>query len=168
MDRKLKINHTMKLINPYYQYVRDGEKKYEIRINDEKRQLFQIGNVIQITFNDKIGNIYVDKPNYFVRVTEKNLYKNFREAIIDSGIRNVLPNVSDTEEGISIYENFMHRDGLFKHVALKYGIVRFKFQVIDTNSNNNTNTNTYTNSNTNTNTNNHNHSDDYDSILNIQ
>ena len=160
MDKKLKINHTMKLISPYYQYVRDGEKKYEIRINDEKRQLFQIGDVIQITFNDKIGNIYVDKPNYFVRVTEKNLYKNFREAIIDSGIRNVLPNVSDTEEGISIYENFMHRDGLFKHVALKYGIVRFKFQVIDTNSNNNTNTNTYTN--------NHNHSDDYDSILNIQ
>ena len=147
----------MKLISPYYQYVRDGEKKYEIRINDEKRQLFQIGDVIQITFNDKIGNIYVDKPNYFVRVTGKKLYKNFREAIIDSGIRNVLPNVSDTDEGISIYENFMHRDGLFKHVALKYGIVRFKFQVIDTNINTNSNTNT----------NNHNHSYGFDSILNI-
>ena len=51
----------MKLISPYYQYVRDGEKKYEIRINDEKRKLFQIGDVIQIIFDDKIGNIYIDK-----------------------------------------------------------------------------------------------------------
>ena len=55
----------------------------------------------------------------------------------------------------------MHRDGLFKYVALKYGIVRFKFQVINTDSN--TNTSTYTN----TNTNNHNHSYGFDSILNI-
>ena len=122
-------NHNMKLIDPYYDFVRSGKKIYEVRINDEKRQKFQIGDFINIQYREKYDNNSI-KPDYIVQVTEKNLFNTFREAITDSGIENVLPNAFNLEEGIRLYETLAHRDGTYQEAALKYGVVRFKFKLV--------------------------------------
>ena len=122
-------NHNMKLIDPYYDLVRTGKKIYEVRINDEKRQKFQIGDFINIQYREKYDNNSI-KPDYIVQVTEKNLFNTFREAIVDSGIENVLPNAFNLEEGIRLYETLSHRDGTYQEAALKYGVVRFKFKLV--------------------------------------
>jgi len=122
-------NHNMKLIDPYYDLVRTGKKIYEVRINDEKRQKFQIGDFINIQYREKYDNNSI-KPDYIVQVTEKNLFNTFREAITDSGIESVLPNAYNLEEGIRLYETLAHRDGTCQEAALKYGVVRFKFKLV--------------------------------------
>ena len=122
-------NHNMKLIDPYYDLVRTGKKIYEVRINDEKRQKFQIGDFINIQYREKYDNNLI-KPDYIVQVTEKNLFNTFREAITDSGIESVLPNAYNLEEGIRLYETLAHRDGTYQEAALKYGVVRFKFKLV--------------------------------------
>ena len=122
-------NHDMKLIDPYYDLVRTGKKIYEVRINDEKRQKFQIGDFINIQYREKYENNLI-KPDYIVQVTEKNLFNTFRDAITESGIENVLPGTINLEEGIRLYETLAHRDGTYQEAALKYGVIRFKFRVI--------------------------------------
>ena len=128
MESNFEIYHNMKLIDPYYDLVRTGKKIYEIRINDEKRQKFQTGDFIKIQYRQKQGNLI--KPDYIVQITEKNLFNTFREAITESGIENVLPNISNLEEGIRLYETLVHRDGTYQEAALKYGVVRFKFKSV--------------------------------------
>ena len=39
--------HTMKLREEYFNYIKLGTKKYEIRLNDEKRQKIKIGDLIE-------------------------------------------------------------------------------------------------------------------------
>ena len=37
----------MKLKEQYFNCIKDGSKKYEIRLNDEKRQLIKVGDFIE-------------------------------------------------------------------------------------------------------------------------
>ena len=39
--------HTMKLQAKYFDFILNGTKKYEIRLNDEKRRLIKIGDSIE-------------------------------------------------------------------------------------------------------------------------
>ena len=39
--------HVMKLQDKYYNYILKGTKRIEIRLNDEKRQLIKVGDIIE-------------------------------------------------------------------------------------------------------------------------
>ena len=40
------MNHTMKLREIYFNKIKDGEKIYEVRLNDEKRKLISVGDTL--------------------------------------------------------------------------------------------------------------------------
>lgn len=42
------MKHEMKLQPKYFEYILNGTKRIEIRLNDEKRQLINIGDEIEI------------------------------------------------------------------------------------------------------------------------
>ena len=114
--------HESKLQSPYYEYIRDGEKLYEARVNDEKRQKMNIGDIWIFKHNQDLS-----LPTIKTQIVGKYLYRSFLEAINDIGIRQLLPQIQTIHEAITIYENF--DNGNYKLDAIKYGVVVFKIKV---------------------------------------
>lgn len=69
--------HSMNLLTPYFNLIKQGKKKYELRLNDEKRQAVKIGDTI--CFNSPEGEQIV------VRVKNKFVYQDFEELFADLG-----------------------------------------------------------------------------------
>jgi len=61
---------------------------------------------------------------------EISWFKDFKTAILDSGLKKVLPNATSIENGVKLYEAFPHDEGTFKQGAKKFGVLRMKFNII--------------------------------------
>ena len=84
-----------------------GKKIYETRVYDEKRQKIGLRNII--LFKDR------DSDRQFIGiVNELSYFETFREAVIDCGLRKVLPNVRSLEKAVSLYESFPHKCVIIK------------------------------------------------------
>lgn len=118
-------SYCWNLDNTYYNYIKNGDKIYEIRVFDNKRKLIQVGD--SITFNNRDN---IQSPLLSTSVSEIKLYGDFKEALEDTPMSQVLPNVQKIEDGVKIYEAFPHDDGTYKEASKKYGIVRFKFSKV--------------------------------------
>ncbi len=68
--------HQMKLKGPYYQKIKVGTKTIEMRLNDEKRQLINVGDYIEFT---NLDNQEVLK----VSVVNLHYYRNFAELYVN-------------------------------------------------------------------------------------
>ena len=67
--------HIMKLKEQYFNCIKDGSKKYEIRLNDEKRQLIKVGDFIEFQKEPEL------EEKIIVKVEELLYYKNFNELL---------------------------------------------------------------------------------------
>ena len=112
-----------KLQTPYYEYIRDEIKIYEMRVNDEKRQKMNIGDIWKFKHatNETL-------PQYNTKITDKKIYNSFEEAIKEIEYKKLLPNTKSKEEAIKIYNAF--DDGNYELDAKKYGVVCFTLKVI--------------------------------------
>lgn len=110
---ELKV-HQGYLENKNFEYFRDGTKIYELRINDEKRQQMNIGD-LWVFKNEKM-------EEFKTLIVGKNVYSTFENAIDDIGFSNLL-NVNSRDEAIRIYKGFNNGD--YEKYAKKYGIVVF-------------------------------------------
>ena len=114
----------MKLDEIYFNYIKDGVKLYETRVYDCKRQKVKLLDII--LFKERDSN-----RTFEAKITELSYFKTFKEAIEEVGIRKVLPNARSLVDGIKIYESFPHGEGgTFKEGAIKYGVLRMKFELI--------------------------------------
>jgi ASC-1-like (ASCH) protein len=111
-----------KLQTPYYEYIKDGTKIYEMRVNDEKRQKMNIGDIWK--FKHAVDETL---PQYNTRIIDKKIYKSFEEAINETGYEKLLPNTKTKDEAIKIYNAF--DNGNYELDAKKYGVVCFRLQV---------------------------------------
>jgi ASC-1-like (ASCH) protein len=118
-SRELKKIHNGKLQSPYYEYIRDGKKKYELRVYDEKRKQMNIGDEWFFEHNEK-----ADLPRIRTIITDIKLYKTFEQAIKE-GYKQLLPNANSEEEAVKIYNSF----GDYEKESKIYGVVRFTLQV---------------------------------------
>ena len=62
------MTHTLKLQPEYFEYIKSGTKEYEIRLNDEKRKLIKIGDIIEFKKEPKLDEkmyLKVDDLIYF-------------------------------------------------------------------------------------------------------
>ena len=111
------------LQSPYYEYVRDGKKIYEMRVNDDKRRKMNIGDKWKFTHaTDET------LPQFETQIMDKKIYKSFEDAIDETGFEKLLPNAKSKEEAIKIYNAF--NNGHYEIDAKKYGVVRFTLKVI--------------------------------------
>lgn len=122
--------HQSSLAAPYYEYVKNKIKIYELRVYDDKRKSIKINDLWQ--FKGTPGSLETssdnDNESFKTKVVTIKIYKSFREAIHDTGLEKLLPQISDLEEGIKIYENFDNNN--YKINAEIYGVVRFQLEVI--------------------------------------
>lgn len=115
--------HYAKLQSPYYEFIRDGIKIYETRVYDEKRRNMNIGDLWIFSHNNEQS-----LPVIKTKITDIKIYKSFREAIEDTGVEKLLPQINNLEEGIKIYESF--DNGNYKIDGEKYGVIRFTIDLI--------------------------------------
>ena len=113
--------HSGKLQSPYFEFIQNGEKIYELRVNDAKRREMKVGDIWIFSHND---NKSLKKIK--IKIIEKRIYKSFEEAIQDTGYLNLLPNAKSIEEAIEIYNSF----GSYKEDSKLYGVVLFKLELI--------------------------------------
>ena len=67
------MKHKMKLCSQPFNMIRSGQKTYELRVYDEKRQRVQVNDEIEFSCLD--GN----ETPFVVRVIALHLFKNFGE-----------------------------------------------------------------------------------------
>lgn len=67
--------HIMKLKEQYFNCIKDGSKKYEIRLNDEKRQLIKVGDFIEFQKEPEL------EEKIIVKVEELLYFNNFNELL---------------------------------------------------------------------------------------
>ena len=113
----------MKLDTIYFNYIKNRVKLYETRVYDKKRQKVKLLDIVK--FTDKGSN------NIFeAKITELSYFKDFKEAILDTGLKKLLPNARTINQGIKMYESFPHSEGTFKEGAKKFGVLRMKFMIL--------------------------------------
>ncbi|MBR5227272.1 MAG: ASCH domain-containing protein [Clostridia bacterium] len=109
--------HQMKLRNTPFVKIKEGSKKVELRLYDEKRQLIKEGDVIEFT------NVETEEK-LSVNVVKLNIYNSFKELYENMNItllgysKEDSPCYTDMEEYYS------------KEEQQKYGVVGIEISVI--------------------------------------
>ncbi len=109
----------MKLQPKYYNYILNGTKRIELRLNDEKRQIIKVGDKIK----------FLKEPNlnesFEVKVIELIKYNSFIDLFNDYDI-SILSNKSmSKEELLKDLEKFYT-----KEKQKKYGVVGIKIELV--------------------------------------
>jgi len=87
------MNHKMKLQPNYYNYILNGTKRIEIRLNDEKRQQIKIGDTITFFKEPNLEEKFITK------VVGLLLYDSFEDMFEDYNIA-ILADVSMKKEDV--------------------------------------------------------------------
>lgn len=98
------MNHKMKLQPKYYDFILNGTKRIEIRLNDEKRRMIKVGDIITFykepllneSFNVKIVNLY--------------RYNNFNELFDNYNITLLADKSISKEELLNELEKFYSKE----------------------------------------------------------
>lgn len=71
------MTHKMKLVDFAYKAIKNREKNIEVRLNDEKRQLIKIGDIIEFKHMDTGETMKVKVINLYKFKTFKELFEKF-------------------------------------------------------------------------------------------
>ncbi len=111
--------HEMKLKAVYFNKIKNGSKVYEIRLNDEKRKIIDIGDVI----------IFKKEPELTetLQTVVKDLvyFKSFKEMVDTLPLEKIGFENLSKDEVESIYYGFYSIEN-----ELKYGVVAIKVELL--------------------------------------
>jgi len=81
--------HKLKLNDPWFDFVKHGEKIYEGRLNSEKVKTYKVGDLLEFSnYTDSSRNIF------YKTIKDIHHYHTFRDALNDLGLEKILPNVT--------------------------------------------------------------------------
>lgn len=83
---------------PYFTHIKNGTKKVEGRLNKSKFAQMKIGD--EILLNEEIR----------LEITNKTIYKTFRDMITFEGVKNVIPDAKSVDEAESVYYKFYSKE----------------------------------------------------------
>ncbi len=113
------MQHKMKLQPEYFNFILNGTKRIEIRLNDEKRQLIKLGDTIKFMKEPELEESFDAKVVGLLR------YNSFEDMFKDFDI-SVLSDKSMTkEELINVLEQFYT-----KEKQEQYGVLGIKIELI--------------------------------------
>ena len=111
--------HIMKLQLKYYDFIINGTKRVEIRLNDEKRRLIKVGDIIKFQKEPEL------QESFKVKVTNLLNYSSFKEMFNDFDISILASKDTTKEELLTTLEKFYP-----KEKQDKYGVLCIKFELI--------------------------------------
>lgn len=114
------MEHIMKLQDEYYNYILNGTKRIEIRLNDLKRQKINIGDTIKFLNVSKLDEYF------YVKVIDLLKYDSFEELINNNDITLLADRSISKEELLSILDSFYTKkeQGLYGVVGIKIELVK--------------------------------------------
>ncbi len=113
------MEHEMKLQPEYYNFIINGTKRIEIRLNDEKRQKIRIGDTIKFLKEPELNEYFKAKVVGLLK------YNSFKEMFKDFNI-DILSDRSMTKEQlIDALEQFYT-----KEKQEQYGVLGIKIEII--------------------------------------
>lgn len=113
------MKHEMKLQPKYFEYILNGTKRIEIRLNDEKRQLINIGDEIEFVKEPELTE------KFSVKVVGLLRYNSFNEMFKDFDIKMLADESMTKEELMDVLEEFYT-----KEKQEKYGVLGIRIELI--------------------------------------
>lgn len=110
--------HTMRLKNRYFHYIKNGSKRIELRLYDDKRKQIQLNDIIQFS-NEQQENISA-------KVIELLHNKNFNDLIDDLDI-NLLADKSINKQDLLNDLNHFYSPQQQK----QFGVIGIRIELID-------------------------------------
>ena len=112
------MKYIMKLNPKYFEFMKNGTKRIEIRLNDEKRKELKIGDLIVFQKESEL------KEELYTQIVNLRVKRNFKELIENLEISEY----SDKSES---EENFLHDLYKFytKEQEEKYGVVGIQIKI---------------------------------------
>ena len=111
--------HEMKLQPEYFNFILNGTKRIEIRLNDEKRQNIKLGDKIKFLKEPDLNESFEAQVIGLLR------YNSFEEMFKDYDISILSDNSMTKEELISVLEQFYT-----KEKQEKYGVLGIRIELI--------------------------------------
>ncbi len=108
----------MNLYNENFNYIQNGTKRIEIRLNDKKRKLIHIGDYIEFENLDT-------KDKLLVRVVALLNYETIEDLINDYKMELLLDKSITKEELVDIFNNIYSNEE-----QVKYKILGIKFEIV--------------------------------------
>lgn len=111
--------HKMKLQPEYFNFILNGTKRIEIRLNDEKRQNIKLGDKIKFLKEPDLNESFEAQVIGLLR------YNSFEEMFKDYDISILSDKSMTKEELISVLEQFYT-----KEKQEKYGVLGIRIELI--------------------------------------
>lgn len=112
------MEYEMKLRAVYFEKIRSGQKVYEIRLNDEKRQLLKVGDVIIFRKEENL------EETLRARVVDLIYFESFEAMVGALGTREIGFGDSAAGEVVDVYRGFYSVED-----ERKFGVVAIKVEV---------------------------------------
>ncbi len=109
--------HQMKLQPKYFDYIQNGTKRIELRLNDEKRSAIQLGDEIEFLKEPELTE------NIKVKVTGLLRYQSFSELFEDFDISVLSDSSMTKEELLNVLEEFYT-----KEKQAQYGVLGIRIK----------------------------------------
>lgn len=121
------MNHEMKLREIYFEKIKNGEKIYEIRLNDEKRQLLKIGDTITFQNESNLNDTIETK------IVDLQKFDTFFDMASTLDLSLVGFNNTPKEKVVQIYHEFypVEKETKYKVLAIKIQVVLTKSQTAE-------------------------------------
>ena len=113
------MEHEMKLQPKYYNFILNGTKRIEIRLNDEKRQPIKIGDTIKFLKEPELNEFFYCKVIGLLR------YNNFDDMFKDFDISILSDKSMTKEELIRVLEQFYT-----KEKQEQYGVLEIRIELM--------------------------------------
>ena len=97
MQRQLYQTHKMGLSDPWFNYVKTGEKPVEGRIYDDSRKKYNVNDTLII--HSKYGETITKRITGLIR------FKTFEEGMKMINYKLLIPNANSMEEALNVYYN---------------------------------------------------------------
>ena len=91
------MTHKMNLQDKYFDFIKNGTKRIELRLNDEKRQQIKIGDSIEFSN---------EKDKFIAKVIGLLEYQDFKTLFNDFGIEILADKTMTKEELLGILSEF--------------------------------------------------------------
>ena len=112
--------HSMKLEKEYFEYIKYGTKRIEIRLNDEKRRNISIGDTIKFT------NISTPNEKINTEVSGLLQYDTFENLIDDIDIKLLCDEKISKKQLLNILRKFYNEDQ-----EKRYGVLGIKINILN-------------------------------------
>ena len=110
--------HEMKLQEKYYDFILNGTKKIELRLNDEKRQKIKLGDKIRFLKEPEL------KEFFEVKVIGLLRYNSFQDMFKDYDISLLADKSMTKDELLNVLEEFYT-----KEKQEKYGVLGIRIEL---------------------------------------